>query len=172
MTCHTNDEYSIKIQNFIKDQIIGIQLADNDVLTPGYNPILKSFEFLNSEINEISKIDNESYFIDIQLEGLCEIESTINLEDYIELEKTQEPDDYLYDIELIKKYDNGSCLIKSLQSLYVHLNGKYNTLCNTIDNIQLDYIEDAYCDKASAISNIKGRLADAFFHPKKKEVFS
>jgi len=146
MSCHTNDEYLIKIQNFIKDQIIGIQLADNDVLTPGYNPILKSFEFLNSEINEISKIDNESYFIDIQLEGLCEIESTINLEDYIELEKTQEPDDYLYDIELIKKYDNGSCLIKSLQSLYAHLNGKYNTLCNTIDNIQLDYIEDTYCD--------------------------
>lgn len=141
-----NDEYSIKIQNFITNHIIGFQLSNSDVLTLGYNSILKDFEFWDSEINEISKIDDESYLIEIQVKGFCEIEYTIAFENYLELEKTQEPDDYLYDIELIEKYDNGTCLIKSFQSLYVHLNGKYNTLCNTIDNIQLDYIEDTYCD--------------------------
>lgn len=142
----SSSEYYRKIKSFIDDSVIGICLSSCEVLLPGNNIVLKKVDELDTDIEEISPIDDDNYLLEIKVDSFCLVEAEMRLEDYYNIDNSEEWDDVLWDVTLKKKYDNGICLVQMITTLYIHLNGKYNISNDSINTIQLDYIKDNNCD--------------------------
>lgn len=142
----SHKDYSDKIQKFINDNIIGSSLTSNDILLPTDNSFIKNIDSWDAETGEISKIDDDSCLFEIMLDSICIIEGDMFLYKYYEMQKEYECDDWLFDIEIIDRKSDDIIVVNAMMQLYIHINGKYCISENSISELQLDYIEDSYCE--------------------------
>lgn len=130
------------IFDFIDKSIIGIDLSNHSVLIPGQNASIKEIEErYNIIIEEISILQEDVYLLEITVDSICLVEATMSLEEYNEIKDYEE-----YDICEVEKINHNLCRVRFIIGLMIHLNAKYNNKLNSIESIQLDYIDDYNCD--------------------------
>lgn len=137
------------MQDFINNNIIGLDLSPYSLLLPCTNSFLKSIDSSDIEIDEITKIDEKNYLIEIKIDGICIIEEKMLLSNYYELEKEYEQNEWVMDIDVVERKDKDTITFRAAMQLYIHVNGKYSASDKNIISLQLDYIEDSYCEYCS-----------------------
>lgn len=134
------------LQDFINNSIIGLDLSPYGLLFPCTNSFLKSIDSSDVEIDEITDIDEKHYLIELKIDGICIIEGEMLLSNYYELEKEYKQNGWVMDIDVVERKDKDNITVQTMMQLYIHVNGKYCTSDKSISLLQIDYIEDSYCD--------------------------
>ena len=142
----TNSKYSDELQSFIGKEIIGSHLSSNELLLPSQNSILKKVDSWDSEIDDVINIDDDNCLLEITIDSFCVIEGEMLLSEYNELQKELDCDDWMWDIVVVRKKNNDVIIVQIMTQLYIHINGKYCISDESISMLQLDHIEDSYCD--------------------------
>lgn len=137
----TNTNFSIMISDFIDKSISGTDLSSHSVLFPGQNASLKTIEESYNNIEEISILQEDKYLLEVAVDSVCLVEATMKIEEYNEIKEYEE-----YDICGVEIIEHELCRVCFRIGLMIHLNAKYNKKISLIESIQLDYIEDYYCD--------------------------
>ena len=136
------------LQNYIDNNIIGLDLTPYDLLLPCVGSSLESIDSLDIEIDEITEIDEKHYLIELTINGICNIEGKMLLSEYYKLVKEYKQNEWVIDFDVVEKNED-TVTVQAMMQLYIHVNGKYSTSDKTISSLQLDYIEDSYCDFCS-----------------------
>lgn len=136
------------LQDYINNNIIGLDLTPYDLLLPCVGSSLKSIDSSDIEIDEITEIDEKHYLIELTINGICNIEGKMLLSEYYKLVKEYKQNEWVIDFDVVEKNED-TVTVQVMMQLYIHVNGKYSTSDKTISSLQLDYIEDSYCDFCS-----------------------
>ncbi|MBQ8012353.1 MAG: DUF4935 domain-containing protein [Oscillospiraceae bacterium] len=136
----SGEDYSSRIKEFIDRSIVGTDLSCYDVIVPGQSVLLKEIEEIWDEnIEEISTLQDSELLLEITVCSVCIVEATMFLEEYNEIKDWED----IYEMKIIEQ---NLCCVQLIKELNVHLNVKYNNETNSIESIQLDYIDENNCD--------------------------
>lgn len=131
--------YQKPIQQFIDSSLIGIDISEYDILVPGECLILKEVDhYSDFFVENISKVNNEEYLLDICIDSIGIIETCSNLAEI------QEFEDIEMEIEILQKEGN-KVLALVTTGFKIHLRAIYNTENSSIASVELDYLDDYYC---------------------------
>lgn len=132
--------YRIPLQKFMKSSVIGISLSRFDVLVPGDSAAIKNIEIISDFIiDEISELENGQYLLEITVDCVSEVVSSLDAEDIHEITE------YAIDVKAIHSQQGNRYTLEMLLGIQVHLKAIFDSNTNAIFSVELDYINDYNC---------------------------
>ena len=131
--------FLVPIRDFLDSKIIGGSLAGYDVFVPGENEIIKELESdAGPQIEEVSELDEDSWLIDITIDNVGIVSSTLNNSDIGEIKE------YELDVEIVDR-NNRICTLETTVGIQLKLQAVYSKSKQKITSIEIDDINDYNC---------------------------
>lgn len=135
-----NDKgFLLPIHEFVNSKVIGSNLSGYDVLVPGSDEVLKAFESdIEPHIEDISEIDDDGLLLNITMDCVGVVTSTILSKDVKEIEEFE------LDVMVVDKNDE-ICTLETLIGLQVQLRAIYSKSQKNVTSVEIDDIDDYNC---------------------------
>ena len=135
-----NEEgYQEPIQQFIDSSLIGMDVSGYDILVPGEPLILKEVNpYSDFNIEEITKINNKEYLLDICVDSIVVIETNCEFSVLQEFEGAE------MDVEILSTIGNRVHALVTT-GIQIHIRAIYDIASNNTISVELDYLGDYYC---------------------------